>query len=84
MKAIMLCFEAVLGIKDNFHKNELIGVGLEKEKLSAFANILGCKVATFPVSYFGLPLCVGQASKSPGNPVVDRVEQRLAVWTLES
>lgn len=41
VKAILLCYEAVSGLKINFFKNELIGAKVEQSILVQFANILG-------------------------------------------
>lgn len=39
-----------------------------------------CKAGSFLTTYFGLPLCLGVASKRLWNPVVERVEKELALW----
>lgn len=41
---------------------------------------MGCKVISLSTSYLGLLLCVGKTSKALLNPVVERLEQRLASW----
>lgn len=41
---------------------------------------MGCKVISLSTSYLGLLLCVGKTSKALLNPVVERLEQRLAYW----
>lgn len=74
----MLCFEAVLGLKINFFKSEVISVRVPKDHLCRFAGILGCKVGTLLGSYLGLPLCIGTLSKSLWYSVMERLEKRLA------
>lgn len=66
----MLCYEAVSGLKVNFHER-IDGCGSGTKKTSVFAGIMGCKVGALPISYLGLPLCVGQVKKSLWNPVVE-------------
>lgn len=39
-----------------------------------------CKAGSFLTTYFGLPFCLGVASKRLSNPVVERVEKELALW----
>lgn len=80
MKTILLCFQAVSGLKINFFKSEVIGVSMPEEHLRDFAGILGCKVGMLPTSYLGLPLCIGTPSKSLWFPVVEKLEKRLASW----
>ena len=59
--------------------------------MGRFAEILGCKVGSFPVTYLGLPLCGGQANKVVWNPVVEKewkenyllVKQTICLWEEE-
>lgn len=72
----------LLGLKVNFSKSELIGVGAEEGMLH-LADIMGCKVGSLPASYLGLPLCVRSSSKALWNMVAERMERRLAVLTTK-
>lgn len=54
----MICYEAILGLKVTFFKSELLGVRVEAHGLQDFANILECKVGSFPSSYLRFPLHV--------------------------
>lgn len=72
MKAILLFFEAVSGLKVNFFKSELIGVRVEETHLSHLVDIMGCKVGTLPSVYLGLPLCGDSVPKVSWNSVVER------------
>ena len=80
VKATLLCFEAVSGLKDNFFKSELIGIRMEKSQLHKYADISRCTVGDLPTSYLGLPLCVGSVNKTLWNPVMERLERR---WSSE-
>lgn len=42
--------------------------------------MLGCKVASFPTSYLGLPLCKGKPSKSFCNKIIEKMEKILSLW----
>lgn len=55
LRCVLLCFEAVSGLRVNLAKSKLIPVG-EVARTPVLAVILGCKVASLPVSYLGLPL----------------------------
>ena len=63
LKAILICFEAVSGLKINFFRSELIGVRVGEAFLYKYADLFGCKVGSFPASYLELPLCLGSAKK---------------------
>ena len=54
-------FEAILGLRINLDKSELIPVGC-MENMGVLAAKLGCKIGSLPSSYLGLPL--GAPNKS--------------------
>ena len=55
LRRILLCFEAVSGLKVNLAKSEITLVG-EMNSLRSLAGILGCKTSVLPITYLGLPL----------------------------
>ncbi|XP_028099815.1 uncharacterized protein LOC114299299 [Camellia sinensis] len=79
LHCVLLCFKAVSGLRINLSKSRLIPVG-EVERLPVVAVILGCKVATLPMTYLGLLL--GATFKATGvwDRVVERVQRCLAGW----
>lgn len=72
VKAILLFFEAVSGLKVNFFKSELIRVRVEETHSLHLVDIMGCKVGTLPSVYLGLPLCGDLVPKVSWNSVVER------------
>lgn len=80
VKNILLFFEAVSGLKINFHKSVVSGVGLSHAELMAFADCLGCKSQTLPMKYLGLPLGANPRKKSTWKPVIDNFQKKLAMW----
>lgn len=57
--SILRCFEVVSSLKIISFKSELIGIRIEDQAISKLADVLGCKVGSFPTSYLSLPLCLG-------------------------
>lgn len=55
LRSIFLCFEAVSRLEINLAKQEIVHVG-DVEDVKELASILGCKVSSFPMKYWGLPL----------------------------
>ena len=55
-KWILACFEQLSGMKINFDKSDMIGLGLEEEETMLFARLFCCKVGSFPFNYLGIPL----------------------------
>jgi len=52
---ILMCFEAISGLKINLQKSELIAVG-EVPNIEELASILSCRISSFPMKCLGLPL----------------------------
>jgi hypothetical protein len=48
LKFILLCFEILSGLKINFHKSEVIVMGMEAEEQARVARLLNCKQGRFP------------------------------------
>lgn len=80
VKATLISFEAVSGLKVNFFKTELMGIRTERSKLLNYVEILGSKVGDLPASYLGMPLCLESVFKCMWNSVVERVERKLTAW----
>ncbi|XP_071740996.1 uncharacterized protein [Rutidosis leptorrhynchoides] len=56
LQNLLKCFELASGLKVNFHKSCLYGIGVEVDEINHVAGRLGCKVASFPFTYLGLPI----------------------------
>ena len=48
--------------------------------MQALAEILGCRVGTLPMTYLGMPLGASYNSPSIWNPILEKIEQKLAMW----
>ncbi|XP_058221611.1 uncharacterized protein LOC131331645 [Rhododendron vialii] len=79
LRCAMLCFEAVSGLKVNLGKSEMILVGAVAD-IGTLAQILGCRVTSFPTLYLGLPLGYLFKSTTVWDSVVERFQKRLAGW----
>lgn len=56
IKRILRCFELVSGLKINFTKSSLVGVGIPRERTNFLAKSMGCSCGCLPINYLGLPL----------------------------
>ena len=56
VKRILSLFEIMSGLKINFHKSEVICVGLEDNRIKLFEEILTCKRGDLPFKYLGIPV----------------------------
>ena len=80
VKATILCFEVVSGLRVNFFKSEVIGLRMEQPLLLKFSEIMVCKVGKLLALYLVMPLCSGRVTTSLWNTVVERVERKLSTW----
>ena len=72
-------FEAILGLRVNLDKSELILVG-GVENVEALVADLGCKVGSLPFSYLGLLLGAPHRYVVVWDGVEERFKKKLARW----
>jgi hypothetical protein len=79
LRRVLTCFETVTGLRVNMSKSEMVPIW-EVTNLSYLVDILSCRIGTLPMTYLGMPL--GSSFKALGvwNPIVEKVERRLARW----
>jgi mannosylglycoprotein endo-beta-mannosidase len=69
--AVLVLFEAVSGLKVNFHKSMLVGINVA-ESWVLEAAVLGCSVGRVPFLYLGLPVGGDSRRLSFWDPVVKK------------
>nr|GEW80244.1 RNA-directed DNA polymerase, eukaryota [Tanacetum cinerariifolium] len=80
MVSILECFYQVSGLKINFHKSNLVGVGVPFEDVNHFALNIGCNAMQFPFVYLGLPVDCNMANTKSWGPIFDKFSKRLSKW----
>ena len=76
---VLTWFEAIFGLKINLGKSEMVLVG-DVPNMEELACILGCKQASLPMKYLGLPLVAKFKETTIWNPILEKMAQRLAGW----
>jgi hypothetical protein len=79
LKGVMLCFEAVSGLRINLGKSEIVPIGPVVD-IDNLVQVLGGRVGSLPMKYLGLPLGVRYKSKEIWNPILEKMERRLVGW----
>jgi hypothetical protein len=79
LKCTFLCFKAASGLRINLGKSKIVPIG-EVENVDSLAHIQGCRVASLPMTYLGLPLGASFKSISIWSGVLEKVERWLASW----
>ena len=81
VRMLLLCFQVVTGLKVNVLKSEMVPIG-EVPNVHVLAEILGCRIGSLSMTYLGMPL--GASHKSPivWNPILEKIERKLAGWKM--
>ena len=77
LRMVLIWFEAVSDLKVNLDKSELVAVG-EVHNMDLLVAVLGCKQGSLPMKYLGLPLGAKFKDKSIWNPILEKMEKKLA------
>lgn len=77
---ILHCFHVASGLKVNFHKSRVFGVGSEMQEVSSWARALGCEPSSLPFTYLGVPVRANMNLKKNWKPIVDRFQAKLSKW----
>ena len=80
LRAALIIFESLSGLKVNFHKSLLIGVNISDSWMSKAATVLSCKVGKIPFMYLGLPIGGNPRRLSFWDPIENRIKSRLSGW----
>ena len=79
LRMVLIWFEAVSSLKVNLGKSELVAVGAVPN-MDLLVAVLGCKQGFLPMKYLGLPLGAKFKDKSIWNPILEKMERKLASW----
>ncbi|XP_071694113.1 uncharacterized protein [Rutidosis leptorrhynchoides] len=77
---LLTCFELASGLKVNFHKSFLYGIGVNEIELHSVATIIGCKVGKFPFTYLGIPTGSKMKKLKDWEVVINKIKSRLSDW----
>jgi hypothetical protein len=77
--ALLVCFEAVSGLKVNLSESALIPVG-SLDNVEQLAGLLGGGISSLPLKYLGLQLGASFKLKSMWVKLEELMTQRLAPW----
>ncbi|XP_071713233.1 uncharacterized protein [Rutidosis leptorrhynchoides] len=81
---LLKCFELTSGLKINYHKSNLFGVGVENIEIERMAKLFHCNVGSFPFTYLGLPVGGNMRKFESWKPVIEKFEKRLSDWKARS
>ncbi|XP_026417135.1 uncharacterized protein LOC113312610 [Papaver somniferum] len=79
LRLILLSFEMLTGLKINFAKSQISGVGYDGD-LNVFCSLLGCHNGVSPIIYLGIPLGDKCGGVAKWDKVVDKFIARFHGW----
>ncbi|CAJ2627985.1 unnamed protein product [Trifolium pratense] len=80
LRAVLVLFETMSGLKVNFNKSMLVGVNIPESWLGEAASALCCKVGKIPFLYLGLQIGGDPRRLSFWEPMLIRIRKRLSGW----
>ncbi|GAU24262.1 hypothetical protein TSUD_48500 [Trifolium subterraneum] len=84
LKAVLILFENISGLKVNFHKSMLFGVNVNNSWLHEAASVMRCKHGCLPFLYLGLPIGGDSRRIQFWKPLLDKIHKRLSVWKCKN
>nr|GEV11902.1 hypothetical protein [Tanacetum cinerariifolium] len=80
LSRILTFFYLTSGLKVNFNKSKLFGIGISSVDSHSLASFIGCLASQFPSTYLGLPIGANMSRCFNWNPLVERFHKRLSKW----
>ncbi|XP_071693086.1 uncharacterized mitochondrial protein AtMg01250-like [Rutidosis leptorrhynchoides] len=72
---LLKCFELSSGLKVNYSKRNLFGVGVGKNEVEMMANMFGCNVGSLPFIYLGLPIGANMTKMCSWELIIKKFEK---------
>ena len=81
---ILRCFHITSGLKVNFHKSKVFGIGISQNITRGWANLLGCVARTLPFNYLGVSVGANMNHIKNWQPIVDMFNSKLSTWKAKT
>ena len=80
INAILRCFELSSGLKVNFHKSKIGAIGVDRNEVKLYSEILHCSLMDIPFTYLGVTIGGNPSRCSFWKPVLSKIRKKLSVW----
>lgn len=80
LKELLDSFAIFSGLKINYHKSTLVPIHMSQQDATLAATALQCPLSSLPCNYLGLPLSTNKIPHSLLQPIIDRINRKLAGW----
>jgi hypothetical protein len=78
LHVVLILFEAMSGLKINFHKSILVGVNVNDSCLNEAASVLSCKIGKIPFVYLRLSIGGNPRRMLFWQPVLNRIQSKVS------
>nr|KAJ0195603.1 hypothetical protein LSAT_V11C700364930 [Lactuca sativa] len=68
------------GLKVNFHKSKVLGIGASMNKTNRWASLLRCESTTLQFTFLGVPVGANMNLKKNWKPIIERFQSKLSSW----
>ncbi|XP_022010006.1 uncharacterized protein LOC110909253 [Helianthus annuus] len=80
LQRILKCFHLISGLKVNFHKSRLFGIGVEDREVAGMANVLNRDKGNLPCVHLGLSIGENLNLCKAWKPIIDKFSAKLSSW----
>lgn len=81
---ILRCFHITSGLKVNFSKSRVFGVGVTLQETTWWALPLRCEPSSLSFNYLGVPVGANMNLIRNWQPVIDRFQAKLRSWKAKT
>ncbi|XP_071717831.1 uncharacterized mitochondrial protein AtMg01250-like [Rutidosis leptorrhynchoides] len=74
---LLECFERASGLKVNYNKSHIYGVGISNSEVEDLASRCSCQAGKLPFMYLGLPVGNKMKKLKDWSPVIKKVQQSV-------
>ena len=78
VRRILGCFKLIPGLKINFHKSMVCGIGVDNDLTKSLADLLKCRMQSLPLTYLGMPLGASKRFRATWKPIIDKFKRKSA------
>lgn len=84
MDCILRCIHASYGLKVNFHKSKVFGIGATQAETENWANLLGYAAGVLPFEYLGVPVGANMNLIKYWKPIIKKFHSKLSTWKAKT
>nr|GFB17952.1 RNA-directed DNA polymerase, eukaryota [Tanacetum cinerariifolium] len=81
---VLKCFFLALGLQINFHKSQLLGVGVARPEIEFAASSIGCSIMENQFRYLGVMVGGNMSRCKAWSDIVSKLSSYLSMWKTKT